>query len=147
VLKDGKEVFRCKAESDPVSHTIKRFLEVDGSWVLEYENHVVIDGTDLGRKNGYDAVFGYRTVAGKPFYFFERNGRTRMAYRGRPLPYVYDEVVHYKCCEPATFNPGSSKNMVWFHARKAGYWYYVEAGVFVPTESQPASVDSRRTTR
>jgi len=58
-----------------------------------------------------------------------------------------DEVVHYKCCEPAHFNPDGSKNMVWFHARKGGYWYYVEAGVFADTTSQPTSTGGARAER
>ena len=130
VLKDGEKVFVFRAEEGPVLEVLKRFFSWKGSWVVEYENHVVVDGNYVGQGRGYDAVFCYRIIGGEPFYFFVRDGKTHMAYRGRPLPHTYEEVVHYKGCEPALFNVGNSENMVWFHARRDGQWYYVEAGVY-----------------
>jgi len=46
------------------------------------------------------------------------------------LPYQYDEVVHYDCCEAAAFNVAGNERMVWFHALRDGIWYYVEMGVY-----------------
>ena len=137
VLKDGENVFEFKAKRRSVSGVVKRFLSCDGSWILEYENHVVRDGDDVGQAKGYDAVFDYCMIAGKPFYFFVRGGKTCMAYGDRVLPQVYEEVIHYKCCEPAHFNPRGNENMVWFHARRDGYWYYVEAGVYGQRKRKP----------
>ena len=50
--------------------------------------------------------------------------------RGEALPYQYDEVVHYDCCEAAAFNVAGNERMVWFHALRDGIWYYVEMGVY-----------------
>ena len=53
-----------------------------------------------------------------------------ISYDGEVLPVNYDEVIHYRCCEPAAFNVGGSEQMVWFYARRDGAWYYVELGKY-----------------
>jgi len=73
---------------------------------------------------------------GEPFYFFapaasSPGGRIAMSYAGQEVvPYVYDEVVHYQCCEPSMFNLSGNETMVWFYGLRDGMWYYVEAGVY-----------------
>ena len=51
-------------------------------------------------------------------------------YDGNIFHGMYEDVIHYKCCEPSLFNIRSNDNMVWFFALKDGYWYYVEAGIY-----------------
>jgi len=101
-----------------------------GRWVLELKGQVVVDGKSLNQELGYDEIFGWRLLKGQPFYFFTRDGRVGVSYAGEVLPYQYDEVVHYKCCEPAAFNVAGNDTMVWFHALRDGMWYYVEMGVY-----------------
>lgn len=137
VKKDGEEVFEFLAEEKPTSRVDKRFFTWEGSWVIEYVDHVVIDGEDIGRARGYDAVYCYRIIDGEPFYFFEGNHKVHMAYAHQALPFTYDEVIHDQCCEPSHFNVRSNDCMVWFHARKGDHWYYVEAGLYPDHAQKP----------
>ena len=130
VKRDRKTVYGFSVDEFNPADTIQRFTSHGGLWILEYDNNVIINGVNIGEKNGYSKVFSYSRIGGKPFYFFEKDGKTRMSYDGRVLPNEYDDVIHYKCCEPANFNVGRSDSMVWFYALRGGFWYYVEAGVF-----------------
>jgi hypothetical protein len=89
-----------------------------------------VDGKSLNQELGYDEVFNWRTLDGQPFYFFKKDSRIGVHYAGKDLPYEYDEVMHYNCCEPAAFNPHNLPSMVVFHGLRDGMWYYVETGVY-----------------
>ena len=116
--------------SDVCAGAVDGFLSVGQDWVLEYSDTVVRGGADLVRRLGCDAVFHYRVIAGAPLYFFARGGGVRMSYNGSELPQVYDDVYRGGSCEASCGNPQSNDDMVWFYARRDGWWYYVEAGVF-----------------
>src|SRR5512133_1863486 len=79
---------------------------------------------------GEDEVFGWRLIKGEPFYFFRRSDTTGVSYSGQILPHKYDDVIHYRCCEPAAFNVQGNEDMVWFHALRGGTYYYVEMGLY-----------------
>ena len=91
---------------------------------------MIVDGKSLNEEQGYDEMFGWRPLNGKPFYFFKMGDRIGVSYADEVLPYQYEEVIHYRCCGPAAFNVGNSEVMVWFHALKNGMWYYVEMGIY-----------------
>jgi dipeptidyl aminopeptidase/acylaminoacyl peptidase len=91
---------------------------------------VVIDGVDLAKQMGAARVYELHVLDGRPIYFYERDGITRMNFDGRDLPYRYDQVVSGNSGELSVFNPGASGRMVWFYALRDGTWYYVEAGVY-----------------
>ena len=99
-------------------------------WVLEVDGQAVVDGESLNRELGYEEIFGWQLLQGEPFHFFSKDGRIGVSYAGQVLPQQYDEVVHYKCCGYALYNPAGNDRMVWFHALKDGTWHYVEMGVF-----------------
>jgi hypothetical protein len=109
---------------------LRSFTTWDGHWALEVDDHVIVDGQDLGRGLSYDAAFGFSLIHGQPFYFFEKEGKVYMSYGGRTLPNVYDQVFHNQCCEAAMHNPLILGDVVLFHARWNGTWYFVEAGVY-----------------
>jgi len=73
-----------------------------------------------------DEVFGQQTLAGRPFFFYLKDGLTGLHYNGAPLPFAYDHVVHQATGAAAIFNPGGNDQMVWFYALRDGLWYYVE---------------------
>lgn len=100
-------------------------------WVLEVDGEVVWgDGWSLNEETGYDEIFGWRLLKGQPFYFFREGDRIGVYYAGQVLPYQYEEVIHYRCCEPSAFNVAGNEAMVWFHALREGMWYYVEMGIY-----------------
>ncbi|MGE5617958.1 MAG: hypothetical protein ACM3US_01725 [Sphingomonadaceae bacterium] len=129
VLRNGEVVHRFEAQFI-VDNPIKGLWSWDGHWVLEVDGEVVVDGESLNQQLGYDEIFGWRLLAGWPLYFFKKGDRIGLSYAGQILPHQYQEVIHYRCCEPAAFNLAGNDTMVWFHALKDGVWHYVEAGVY-----------------
>jgi hypothetical protein len=113
-----------------VDNPVKGLWAWEGKWVLEINGDVLVEGASWKEMSGYDEVFGWQLLNEQPFYFFRQGNRVGVSYAGQVLPYQYDEVIHYQCCEPAMFNVGSNENMVWFHALRDGMWYYVEMGVY-----------------
>ena len=109
---------------------LQSFTTWDDHWVLEVDDHLIMDGQDLGANLGYDAAFGFTLIQGQPFYFFEKDGQIRMSYGGQTLPHVYDQVFHNQCCEAAMHNILALGDTVLFHALWNGTWYLVEAGVY-----------------
>lgn len=114
-----------------VDNPVKGLWSWDGHWVLEVDGEVVwADGQSLNQELGYDEIFGWRLLSGQPFYFFKKDNRIGVYYAGQVLSYQYDDVIHYRCCEPGVFNVAGNETMVWFHALRDGMWYYVEMGVY-----------------
>jgi hypothetical protein len=109
---------------------LRSFTTWDGHWMLEVDDHLIMDGQDIGQTLGYDAAFGFSLIHGQPFYFFEREGKVRISYGGRTLPNVYDQVFHNQCCEAAIHNVETLGDVILFHALWNGTWYFVEAGVY-----------------
>jgi hypothetical protein len=110
-----------------VDEPVKGLWSFQGQWVLEADGEVVIDGKSLNEQLGYEEAFGWRLLNDQPFYFFKKAGKIGLSYGSEVLSAQYDEVIHYRCCEPAAFNVQGNDQMVWFHALRDGQWYYVEA--------------------
>ena len=111
-------LYTCTTTEATVDTPIKGLWSWAGHWVLEVRGDVILDGVSLCEKNGYDEIFGWQLLAGQPLYFFETEGTVHISYAGEVLPYAYDEVWHYWCCEASIFNVQSNDSMVWFHASK-----------------------------
>lgn len=130
-VKEGDQtVYAFAADDDIFSDAVRSFFSYNGNWVLEYTDNVVVSGVNFREKNGYAKMFAYSLLKKKPFYFFEKDGKIGISCGGQVLPNRYDDVIRYKCCEPAAFNVRHNDDMVWFYALKDGYWYYVEAGIY-----------------
>jgi hypothetical protein len=127
VQRNGTTIYQFTAMF-MVKNPVQALVAYDGHWVLEVDGFLIQDGKNLNTELGYDEMFGFSLVKERPFYFFTKDGLTRINYNGEVLPVEYDSVVHYNCCEPAMFNNGSNANMVWFYALKDGKWDYVEIG-------------------
>jgi len=125
---DSQAVYSGTAVAMGAYMPLRSLTTWDGHWVLEVDDHLIIDGQDLGETMGYDAAFGFTLIHGQPFYFFEQQGKVRMSYGGQTLPNVYDYVVHNMCCEASMHNPLVLGDAVLFHARWNGTWYFVEVG-------------------
>ncbi len=97
---------------------------------IPYER-LILDGRDMNKIRGYEQSFQFAVLDGRPFYFFQKSGKIGISFAGQELAQDYDEIPHYQCCTSALLNPGKSMNMVWFFARRASRWYYVEA--YVPS--------------
>ena len=141
ITQDGEEIFTTKA---PVlandsflglwAYEDHWFIEVirqaeDPSRALTW-GEIFQDGQSLNARYGYAESFGFQLMHGKPFYFFERDGRIGAVYDGKEIPLGYERVLHYGCCSVGVLNPIKYENMVSFFALRDGTWFYVEIGVF-----------------
>jgi hypothetical protein len=127
---DGQPVYSGTALAMGASMPLRSFTAWDGHWVLEVDDHLIMDGQDIGQASGYDAAFGFSLIRDQPFYFFEQEDQVRISYGGRTLPNAYDRVFHDQCCEGSIHNVEVLGNAVLFHALWNGTWYVVEAGAY-----------------
>ena len=110
----------------------------DGHWALEilfadqdtWAGQVFIDGELVNERQGYDEAFGLQLIAGRPFYFFNRDGQLGYAYGGQEILLDYDQIPHYNCCGESSLNPLQAEQMVAFFGVQDDNWYYVELGDF-----------------
>ena len=102
----------------------------DGHWLAEIDGFLFQDGEVLNENLGYEEIFGWQLLDGKPFYYFRKGPRVGVSYDGERLPVTYDEVIHYRCCEASIGNTDGNETMAWFYGLREGVWYYVEMGVY-----------------
>jgi hypothetical protein len=131
---DGRAIYTGAAIAYGAYMPLRSFTTWDGHWVLEVDDHLIMDGQDIGQTLGYDAAFGFAQIGGQPFYFFEQNGLVGISYGGQVLPNLYEQVFHNRCCEAAIHNVEAGPEAVWFHALRDGVWYWVEARALASSE-------------
>lgn len=144
VTLDRVEIFRLKIEKTvmPLPSLLGLWI-FDNQWFIETTansssehpygvGEIFQTGQSLSKLYGYDETFGFQLLAGKPFYFYEQDGKIGIFYNGQSVPVEYDKVPHYGCCSAGGINPIKSENMVSFFAKHGRKWYYVEIGVFKP---------------
>lgn len=131
VRRNGQTEYVMLPQEPFVEPPVKALWSWNSQWVLQTDTAVIIDEQSLNDQIGAAEVFGWRLIAGQPFYFFTHEGRLAMSYAGQTVePYRYDQIVHNQCCEGSMFNISGNATMVWFYALRDGTWYYVEAGVY-----------------
>jgi hypothetical protein len=108
---------------------LRSFTTWDGHWALEVDDHLIIDGQDIGQVLGYDAAFGFTRIREQSFYFFEQAGQVQILYGAQVLPNAYETVFHNQCCEASIHNVEAGPDAVWFHALRGGTWYFVEVSL------------------
>jgi hypothetical protein len=126
---DGRAVYTGTALSSGAYMPLRSFTTWDDHWVLEVDDHLIMDGQDIGQALGYDAAFGFARIGGRSFYFFDQDGLVRISYGDQVLPNAYETVFHNQCCEAAIHNVEAGPEAVWFHALRDGTWYFVEASL------------------
>jgi hypothetical protein len=109
-----------------VAPPVKGLWSWEDRWLLEVDGFLTQDGENLNERLGYEEIFGWQVLHDKPFYYFRKGPRVGISYDGQVLPLYYDDIPHYRCCEPAAFNNAGNDDMVWFYGLREGIWYYVE---------------------
>ena len=110
----------------------------DDHWVMEvlyaeeeiWQGRIYQDGQLLNESLDYQDAFGFQLLAGKPFYFFQRENGLGYSYAGEEVELPYDSIPHYMCCSAAALNPVPAENMVAFYAFTGDDWFYTELGIF-----------------
>jgi hypothetical protein len=111
----------------------------DDHWVMEvlyaeeeiWQGRIYQDGQLLNESLDYQEAFGFQLLAGKPFYFFQRENSLGYSYAGEEVELPYDSIPHYLCCSASQLNPIQAENMVAFYAMLGDQWFYVELGNFL----------------
>ena len=129
VVRGGQQIYAFAGEY-LVRMPVSGLWSWDGHWLLEVDGFLVQDGEILNKDLGYEEIFGWQLLDGKPFYYFRKGPRVGISYDGEKLPVYYDEVIHYRCCEASIGNNDGNEDMVWFFGEREGTWYYVEMGVY-----------------
>jgi hypothetical protein len=105
------------------------FTQWGSHWLLEVDGVMIQDGIDLNQSLGYDEIFGWDLLDGKPVYFFRKGAKVGISYDGKILPVAYDEVFHHGCCGFAANNPYAINRYEFvYFALRDGMWYGVELG-------------------
>jgi hypothetical protein len=127
VRKDNQSIFQFATvfEADFGLHT---FQVWQNHWLLEVRGFLIQDGVILNDTLGYEEIYNWQLLNGKPFYFFRKGPRVGISYDGQVQPAYYDEVAHYMCCGFAGANPYNNESMIHFFALREGVWYFVTIG-------------------
>lgn len=135
VTRSGKEIFRTDAGGISPMPALQNLWAYDDHWVLEtnlfladkpFNGQVFLDGVSIGQQNGYDEVFNFQTINGRPFYFFRQNGKVDAWFDGQVIPLGYENVQHYVCCADSWLNPKALQGAVLFFGTKGDTWYFVQ---------------------
>jgi hypothetical protein len=137
VWRGNEQVFTVPLTQPAFGNEVKRLVSWAGHWVLEVQGDVYVDGTSLRQQFGYDEVFEWRLVGGRPFYLFRKGPQVGVAYDGQVLPYQYEQVPHYLCCEPSQLNPIGGDSGVRFYGLRRGDWYWVEVAAVTADGPHP----------
>lgn len=113
-------------------YLVQGFTTWEGEWVLEtLDEKVIVGGRSLGERLGLGAIFGFRLIGGKPFFFFRENGKVKVSCDGQALPVQYDQVPHYgDCAWELCKLYDTNDQIVSFYALRDGAWYFVDMGLF-----------------
>ena len=155
VTRNGEEIYRIETGPASPYNALRGLWTYDDHWVLEtasilsqpVDNNVATepvgqitqDGELLNERLGFDAMFGFQMLAGRPLYFFKKDGKIGYAYDGQVVEAGYDEIPHYNCCSAGALNPRIAQNMIAFFARRGEQWSYVEIGVYPSQAPTPIS--------
>jgi hypothetical protein len=138
VLQNGRLFFSAPAGLPSPNIPLQGLWAYDKHWALEillstpevWTGQIYIDGELINQRNGYDDAFGFQLLAGKPFFFYQRDGQMGFSYNNSEADLPYDNIPHYLCCSESVLNPIQAANMVAFFAQRGEDWYYVELGDF-----------------
>ena len=125
ICKDNEPIF-AYSTMFLVASPIKFLSSWEGHWFAEINGALIQDGKILNNSLGYEEIFGFQILSGKPYYYFRKGPRVGISYAGQILPTYYDDIFHYACCGPARYNNGGNETMAWFMGLRDGVWYYVE---------------------
>lgn len=137
VTRNGKEIFRTDAGGISPMPPLQNLWAYDNHWVLEtnlflpdipFNGQVFLDGVSIGQKNGYEEVFNFQTINGRPFYFFRYKGKVDAWFDGQVIPLGYDDVQHYVCCADSSLNPKAFQDATLFFGTKDNTWFFVQVG-------------------
>lgn len=135
VLRNGQVIYTLAIpHMSPAGGPVRSFWSWEDHWILEVENVVILDGEIQNQALGYDEMFEWHLVKGRPFYFFRKADRFGITYDGQIFPRRYQELIHgFLCCDPGAYRLVSTDSGARFYARRDGAWWYVVVEAPGPT--------------
>lgn len=132
VVEDGQGVFDVKTLTYGSSGLLQAWSSGD-NWILEVKTDagidIIEDGQSLKRANGYDKVFAFQFLGGKPFYFFKRNRTWGINYNSHEIQLDYDDIPYTNVSDGMDPSILQYQNMVLFHATKGSQNFSVVISV------------------
>jgi hypothetical protein len=143
VQRNGIETYRISTGPASPVEPLRGFWSYDSHWVLEVapiiekkignngieidtKGQLIEDGRSLNSQYGYEEAFNFQTLGGRPFYFFQKNGRIDAWFDGQVVPLGYDNISHYGCCSAAQGNPRMFTNLIVFFGSRGQADYFVQ---------------------
>lgn len=112
---------------------VNNFQAWNDHWILEIGDFVIQDGEILNETLGFEEVFYWRLLKGKPVYLFRKGPRMGLSYDGQFFPLDYEDIARGHCCGLTGNNPVVSDNTLRFFGKRDGVWFYVRLEVNVGT--------------
>lgn len=137
VTRNGNEIFQTDMGGISPMPSLQNLWTYDEHWVLEtnlfladkpFNGQVFLDGESISQQNGYEEVFNFQTINGRPFYFFRHDGKVDAWFNGQTIALGYDDVPHYACCSDSWLNPKALQGAALFFGIKNDTWYFVQIG-------------------
>ncbi len=95
------------------------------SWLLDLADVFIKDGEILNEVYHYQAMFTYRQINDKPFYFYQQDGEIFISYDEQILSPIFQEVIHTpSCCSGAMVNMTLGHDGLAFYGSQDGFWVY-----------------------
>jgi hypothetical protein len=94
---------------------------------------IVIDGESMKQSKGYQAVFGFQTLAESPFYFYSSNCVYGISYNNVDISlkdFGYEEITYRNSWAGFDPDPVAYQNAVKFWVERGGKHYFVLVGTF-----------------
>jgi len=124
VTSESEIISSFAVHTEPMLST-KEFSMWNDQWIWVLRDFVIINGEILNESLGFQEIFLWRLIDGKPAYFFRKDGRIGFSFDGKIYPLEYQHIAHYMCCGYSINNPSLYNDSARFFAEREGVWYYV----------------------
>jgi hypothetical protein len=143
VRRNGDVIFSMPIVPPATTSPFRVLTTYDNHWVFEiaqektllsnsqivdsfFASDILVDGQSLSELHGYESVYGFQTLHGRPYYFYKRDGKIGVNFDGQGISLDYEGVMHYGCCSSSALNPRMAQNIIGFFAWRGEQWYYTE---------------------
>jgi hypothetical protein len=110
----------------PAGSPVHGLWSWQGHWVMDVAGVLFQDGEMQNPLLGYDEIFDWHLVNGRPFFLARQENSFGIFYDGQFLPLRYDDIIHGDlCCDPARYAVEDLATGAVFYALKDGVWFLV----------------------
>jgi len=128
VFSNEKEITRIAIpRMGPAGSPVRGLWEWQGQWLMEIQGALFQNGELLNKRLGYEEIFDWHLVSGKPFFLMRQGDTFGVVYDGQELYVRYRDIIHGDlCCSAAALSVLSSTEGASFYALRDGIWFLVK---------------------